>query len=117
MSFSSSGVVPDATVHGCGADVPLVNKRTMLLALAIVLCGVWGYARFGGSTSSLPPAPSRHVVGLFATPITFKATPGFNLAHIHVRSGPSAGFRIRETLARGEPLSGVARTTDAGGAF
>jgi hypothetical protein len=113
MSSNTTG----AAAHGLRADGLLVDKRIMFLILAFVLCGVWAYARFGGPEVS-PVAPSTGpVVGHFAAPIAFVATPGLNLAHIHVRSGPGADFKIQETLPRGEPLTGVARTADTSGAF
>jgi hypothetical protein len=117
MPSNTSGAVSGATVHGFGAGPSLVDKRIMLLVLGLVMCGVWSYARFGGPAPPIATQRAVPVTGNFAEPIAFIATPGLDAAHIHVRSGPGAGFKIRETLNRGEPLSGIARTTDAAGAF
>jgi hypothetical protein len=94
----------------------LVDKRLMIATVTIILGGVWAYARFGE-----PTFPSRHPHHHSSAPLQrrsrFIATPGMNFAHINVRAGPGAQYRIRETVERGATLIGIGRTTDSTGAF
>jgi len=110
------------TAEAALSAVSLKNARSALsgadyakIAVVLILIAtVWAYARFGDTAFSLSTVPSG--IGAFSAPVAFVATPGANLAHINLRSGPGAEYRILEKLDRGTPLNGIARVVDSKGA-
>jgi hypothetical protein len=114
-SGANSGTATGSTVHVSRYTGRLVDKRLMLGASALMVCSVWTYAHFGGGVA--PASKPLSVVAALGAPQVFVATPRSNRAHIHVRSGPGAAYRILETLPRGTSLRGIARVSDTNDAF
>jgi len=95
------------------ADPREALRRTRPLKfwlIAVLLIGVWIFARFGGG---LPT----NEVGTFSQPVPYVAAPGGTARHIHLRAGPGAEFKVRENLERDAPVVGIARRTDSHGDF
>jgi hypothetical protein len=117
-SEASSAAVTGSRVRVAKYTGRLVDKRLKLGASALMLCSVWAYAHFGGGAAPAPkPAAASLVAAALGGPQMFVASPRSNRAHIHVRSGPGAAYRILETLPRGTPLRGIARVSDTKDAF
>lgn len=89
--------------------------RAKIALIVVLLAVVWGYARFSGAQTAIPPSIPTEI-GTFAMPVDFVAVPGANLGRINLRAGPGAEYRVLEMVNRGTHLTGVARVADTNGA-
>lgn len=88
-------------------------KRFKIFVTVMAIVAVWFYARFGVTQ----PSPTAITIGAFATPQEFVARPGEGSSHINVRAGAGADYRVLYQLDRGAGVVGIARVTDAKGAY